>query len=371
MKKLVISRKDLKNNLKIIRKILNTPGKDDFGNVPRIIAVVKGNGMGLGLIEYSKFLINNGIDFLAVANTEEAIALREAGIQEEILMLTPVSKEKEIFKLIKNKITLTISSKEQIETVEKIIKKDEIEACAHVKIDTGFGRYGFLYENLNDILEAFKMCDKLKITGTYTHFARPMDEKFTLKQFDRFLDVIQFLKKEGQAPGMLHCSESTAFLKYRIMNLNAVRIGSLVQGRTLVDVDGLVKIGQFKSNVQEIKNVPKGYNISYGNMYKTKKDMKIAVIPVGYMDGLNMRKDRDIFSLKENFLSVGIEIKKFFKDNSLKVIINNKKYNIIGRIGMYHCVVDITDGEDISVDDEVIFSIPPMQVNSMVRREYV
>ena len=87
MKKLVVSRKALKNNLKIVRKLLNDFGKDDSGSHPKIIAVVKGNGMGLGLVEYSKFLVNQGIEILAVANTEEALALRQAGIKEQILML--------------------------------------------------------------------------------------------------------------------------------------------------------------------------------------------------------------------------------------------------------------------------------------------
>ena len=162
MKKLTINRKDLKNNLKILRKILNSEGKDDVGNLPKIIAVVKGNGMGLDLIQYSKFLVNNGIEILAVANIEEAIQLRQAGIKEEILMLTPVLREKEILKLVENKITLTISSKEQIENIEKVAKDNE-EIRAHIKIDTGFGRYGFLDDNFKEILDAFKICDKIKI----------------------------------------------------------------------------------------------------------------------------------------------------------------------------------------------------------------
>lgn len=371
MKKLVVSRKALKSNLKIVRKMLGASGKDDSGNMPKTIVVVKGNGMGLGLIEYSKFLVNQGIEILAVANTEEALELRKAGIKEQILMLTPVSREKELIDLIENQITLTVGAKEQIESIEKIAKSKNIEVQAHMKIDTGFGRYGFLHSNQNDILEAFKMCEHLKIIGTYTHFARPIDEKFTNLQFDRFLEVIKFLKTQNQNPGMLHCSESTAFLKYPMMNLNAVRIGSLLQGRTLVHVPYLQKIGEFKTAVQEIKTVPKGYNISYGKMYKTKRETKIAILPVGYMDGFNMRKDRDIFSFKENFLSVGIEIKKFFKDNSLKVTIKGKKYNIIGRIGMYHSVVDITGSDDVFVNDEVEILVPPMQVNSMIRREYL
>ncbi len=342
MKKLTISRKDLKNNLKVIRTRLHSLGKDDAGNYPQIIAVIKGNGMGLGLVEYAKFLVNNGIDFLAVANTEEALALKEAGIEAPILMLTPITRERELMLLIEKEITLTISAKTQIEMIEKIATMQDRQVNAHIKIDTGFGRYGFLTTNRSDLLEAFKMCDKIKIRGTYTHFAKPMDETFTKKQFNQFMDVIQFLKQEGQEPGILHVSESTAFLKYPIMNLNAVRIGSALQGRTLVKVNGLTKIGQLKSSIQEIKNVPKGYNISYGKMYKTKKETKIAVVPVGYMDGLNMRKDRDIFSWKENIVSVGIEIKKFLKDNRLKVIIQGEKYPIIGRIGMYHSVIDIT-----------------------------
>ena len=110
----------------------------------------------------------------------------------------------------------------------------------------------------------------------------------------------------------------------------------------MLKVDGLQKVGQVKASIQEIKTVPKGYNISYGKMFRTKRETKIAVIPVGSSDGLNMRKDRDIFSFVENVKSVGIEIKKFFKDNRLKVSINGRKYNIIGRIVMYQAVVDIT-----------------------------
>ena len=145
MKKLVVSRKNLKNNLKIIRKILNAPGKDDSKKVPQIIGVVKGNGMGLGLIEYSKFLVNNGINFLAVANQEEIFALRKAGIKEEILMMTPVFREKELKKLAECNIIFCITSVEQIEKLEKIAHEKNIEIKAHIKIDTGFGRYGFLY----------------------------------------------------------------------------------------------------------------------------------------------------------------------------------------------------------------------------------
>lgn len=133
--------------------------------------------MGLGLVQYAKFLVNNGIDFLAVANLEEAIVLRQAGIETEILMLTPFSNEKELEKLIANQLTLTISSIEQLELVEKIGKKANAEIKVHVKIDTGFGRYGFLYENLQDILLLFKMCDTIQITRNVHSFCKTYGRK--------------------------------------------------------------------------------------------------------------------------------------------------------------------------------------------------
>ena len=365
MKKVVISKKDLKNNLKMIRADLTK--RDDNGNKVRLIAVVKDNGMGLDLIKYSEFLVDNGVDFLAVATVEEAIKLRQAGITVDILMLSPVNFKSELEVLIENKIIITIDNKKQIELCEKNFKDKNIRA--HIKIDTGFGRYGFLYDNKNEIVEAMKMCKNIKIEGMYTHFSKALDTKWTYEQFNRFLDVIAIVRKNGLNPGLLHCCNSTAFMLYKNMYLNAVRLGSIIQGRTLVGRKGLVKVGVFKTYIAEIKTVPKGYNISYGKNFKTRRETKIAVIPVGYVDGLNSKKNRDSFKLSENIVSALIEFKKVFKDNRIKVKINEKEYNVIGRLGMYHAVIDVTDS-DIDIGDEVIVDINPLNANSDVRREY-
>ncbi len=205
----------------------------------------------------------------------------------------------------------------------------------------------------------------------YTHFSKPNNEKWTRAQFSRFVKCIEMVKNAGYNPGIIHAAQSTAFFMYPEMRLDAVRIGSAFQGRTLMKVDGLVKIGTFKSIVAEIKTLPKGYNVSYGNIYKTKKITKIAVIPVGYVDGFNKEKLRDDFTLKNNLISIGMEIKKIFKDNSLKVKINDKYYKVIGRIGMYHSIVDITDSDDINIEDEVTLNITPLQTNDGIRREYL
>lgn len=367
MKKLEINSEDLKNNIEIVKKIASSnPNKK-----PVIIGVVKGDGIGLDLKEYTRFLVDNGIDFLAVSNYEEAIELRDAGINEKILLMTPISKKEELVELIDKDIILTVGCLNDLKSIEDCCDTSEKKVNVHLKIDTGLGRYGVVYTNIEEILEIFKECENVEIIGTYTHFSKPIDRKWTSLQFDRFMEVVEKIKRENYNPGILHCSASTAFLKYPNMHLDAVRIGSLFQGRTLIPVEGIKKIGVLKTNIMAIKDLPKGYHISYNKAYKTKRNTRIAVIPIGYMDGFNRNKLRDDYSFKNNIIAVGMEIKKIFKDNNLKVIINNKKYNVIGKLGMYHAIIDITGENNIKVGDIVCIDLPPLQTNEKIRREYV
>lgn len=369
MKRIEISKEDFKYNISALKNVIKNSKVDDNGNKVKVIAVVKANGVGLGLVPYSKFLIENGIRILAVANTSELVDLREAKLSSEIIMLTPTSDEKELKTLIENKATLTIGSMEELQKIEQILEKENLEINAHIKVDTGLARYGFLYEN-PEIIDCFEVAKRVHITGMYTHFSKPMDEKWTRIQFNRFLDVIAGVRSSGYDPGILHACATTAFLKYPDMYLNAVRLGSYFQGRVMVNNLGLKKLGVFKTNVQEIKNVPKGYTISYSNSYKVKRETRLATIPVGYMDGFGRKKVRDSFSFIDNVVSSLIEIRKIFRDNYYKVQINGKEYKVIGRIGMYHSEVDIT-GSDVKVGDEVIIkSISPLEASESIKREY-
>ena len=162
MNKLIISKKDLKSNLETIRKMKDKKCK--------IIAVVKANGMGLDLIKYSKFLINNNIKYLAVSEAEEAFLLRKNNITVDVLLLTPENNEKVLEKLIKNKITLTISSIQQLETIKNISLTLKQKPKIHIKIDTGMGRYGFDCLEFKNIVKVFENTDFLDVEGVYTHF---------------------------------------------------------------------------------------------------------------------------------------------------------------------------------------------------------
>lgn len=377
MKSLVINKEDLKHNIRIIKNIVKETGMQDNHKPIKLIAVVKGNGYGLGLIQYSKFLIDNGVDFLAVATVEEAIALREAKLQARILLLSSTAIKKEVELLIDNDIILTLGSKEAVEMAKRVAKSKQKKVQAHIKIDTGFGRYGFCYNEKEQILEALKDLENIQIEGTFSHFSLAFYEKneYTEEQFKRFIDVVEYLKQNKIETGILHICNSSAFLKFKHMRLNAVRIGSAFLGRiSIPNIYGLKKIAYLKSNVSEIKELQKGYNIGYSNAFTTKNKTKVAIIPCGYADGFNVREQRDMFRKRDKLRYIVRDIKDSFKDKSLYVEIktNSKEYTkckVLGRVGMYHITVDITE-KDVKIGDEVKLNVSPIFIQNTIRREY-
>lgn len=143
MKQLVINKEDLKHNINRIKDYTKEISND---NSYTIIGIVKGNGYGLGLNEYAKILKENGIEYLAVATIEEALTLSKANITPKILMLSPLYDKEELEEAVKNDIILTIDSEENAKMLNELAKKG-YNIKVHIKVDTGFGRYGFLYND--------------------------------------------------------------------------------------------------------------------------------------------------------------------------------------------------------------------------------
>ena len=281
--------------------------------------------------------------------------------------------EEDIKTLIKNKIILTIGSKEAGDAVEKIAGEINQKIRVHIKIDTGFGRYGFIYSKREEMVEQIKKWKNIKIEGTFSHFSLAFygKGKEAQEQFNRFMQCIEVLKMNEIETGILHICNSSAFLRFKDMHLNGVRIGSAFLGRLAIpNIWGLKKVGYLKSNVAEIKTLPKGYNIGYSNSYKTKKETKVAIIPCGYADGFNVKVDRDMFRPIDKLRYVIRDIKDGLKKQQLYVKINGEKCKILGRLGMYHVTADITE-KNIKIGDEAIFEISPMLVDSNIARKYI
>ncbi len=369
MNQVEINKMDLKYNIDKIFEKANE-SKKEGEKTTQIIAVVKINAYGLGLVPFSKYLLENGIDFLAVATPEEALLLRENEINCKIMLLTPVIEKNTLMRLVKEDIILTVGSNYEIDLINEIYDELNVKKIkAHLKIDTGFSRYGFLYNELEKIKDVF-INDKIDIQGMFTHFSKSLDDSWTNVQFDRFTKVAEYLKNNKIEPGMLHCCNSTAFFKHSKMHLDAVRIGSAWQGRMPNNIGNLKQVGTLKSRILEIRTVGRGTNVSYSNKFTTKRKTDLATIPLGYLYGINRTRERDTFSRCDNFKAALKELKNLFKTKRLKVEINGRQCDIVGRLGTLHAIIDVTDVE-CKVGDTVIIDASPVYIDENVKREYV
>ena len=332
MKQLVVNKEDLKHNINRIKDYTKKISNDDNYT---IIAVVKGNGYGLGLNEYSEVLVENGIKYLAVATFEEAIELRKKQKDVNILMMSPLYNKQELEETVKNNITIAIDSKENAEAVNELAHKG-YNIKVHLKIDTGFGRYCFIYDDYENILNTVQsLKPNVEIEGIFTHCsdAYRKNNKHTLEQFKRFTDVIEKLEANNIKIKLKHICNSPAILNYPEMHLTAARIGSAFVGRVCSENNiGLKKIGELEINIAEVKDIPKGFNISYLNSYKTKDKTRIAIIPIGYLEGYNVTQKTDMFRIVDKLRRALHELKSIFKKQKITVVINEKRYNVIGTI---------------------------------------
>lgn len=360
MKQYVIKTQDLIEN---ISKIKEKAGSS------RVIAVLKGNGYGIGLIEFATVLRDNGIDFFAVSELEEAEELREAGFENDILLLTASAVEDDIQRAIDLNVILAIGSEIAFERVADIAKNTERTVRAHLKIDTGFGRFGFTCDKADRAVECIKKYPNIAVEGVFSHFSFSFSDsrKDVEEQYLKFLSFTDVLEKNDIFL-MKHICNSCAFMQYKDMHLDGVRVGSAFLGRLpLTSNFGLKKIGTMRSNVIEIKNIPAGTHVGYANTYTAKKEMKIAVIPIGYKDGFGVEKSNDTFRfidilryMYHNFRSLGKKI---------TVRIGNREYPLIGRVSMCNIIIDIT-GADVKIGDIAEVNANPILVDRSVERVY-
>ena len=299
--------------------------KELVGNIT-LMPVIKANAYGTYINKRIDIL--NMFDIVAVATVDEGVELRQIGYNKEIFILNQPYKD-EINKIIKNNITIGLSSIEFLEELIKINKKIKV----HLEIETGMGRTGININNLNNFID--KLTPNIEVEGIYTHLSSAdIDYNYTNEQLDIFKKAIDIVKRKTNLK-YIHAAASNGIVNFKESYYNLVRVGIIMYGYPSAD-DTLHKIeikpiAKLKSKIVFLKTVPKNTSISYGRSYITNKETKVATIPIGYADGFR----REL-------------------SNKWYVLINNKKCPIIGKICMDSFMVDVTELDNVEVGDEVI-----------------
>lgn len=357
MKAYVVNQSDLQENIKIL--------KDTAGDTS-IYGVIKGNGYGLGLLPMALALRSGGIHRFAVTEVEDAIFLRENVFStEEILMMRATCLKDELLSLLANNVTVTVGSMECALIMEEVAAEAEKSFFCHIKVDTGMGRYGFHPNQLEEIKRIYTL-PHLQVTGIYTHFHTAFSsEKATRLQFAQFSGVIDALTAQGYAVGTRHCCNSSGFLKYPEMYLDAVRIGSALLGRLSFPCDiGLKRLGWCESQVELIREIPKGHSVGYGSAWTAKRPTKIAICGVGYYHGFGAAHQDDTFRFIDCLRGVLHYVKAFLKRQTIYVQVNGTPAPVLGHIGMVQTICDVTD-IPCQIGDPIRLEINPLMVKGM------
>lgn len=356
MSRYIIDKKLLEENIKLIK---------DKAKVD-LIGVVKGNGYGFGIKEFTCVLKENGIKTFAVTETDDINELREVLDKEDILVMRSTGIESEAEIIAKNNCIATIGSLNSAKVMNDVSKKLDIVTRCYLKIDTGMGRYGFMPSEVEDAIKCYSF-ENLRFIGAYTHFSSAFtNTQLTKAQLELFKDTMKQIEKSGKDIGILHASNSPALLNVEGVCLDSVRIGSAFTGRVITKSNiKLNKIGSLEADVIEIKTVPSGYCVGYNGLYKTKRETKIAIVPIGHYDGFGITKEKEIADLR----SVLSQFKKYLNKKQMYVKIDDRMYSVIGEIGLSHTAVDVT-GSDVKIGDTATVDISPLMVNPRIPRIY-
>lgn len=305
----------------------------------KMIGVIKTDGYGHGSVPIAKLLERKEYLYgFAVASPEEGFILRKAGIMKPIMVLGytfPYAYEE----MIQKDIMPTVFRMDMAEQISEVAKRIGKTAKIHIKTDTGMGRIGIL-PNDEGIAFAKKVdaLEGLEIEGVFTHFAKAdeLDKTFTKRQLQLFKDFTDRLKEEGISYRIRHCSNSAGILEIKEANMDVVRAGISLYGLWPSDevehsVINLKPALSLHSHVVFIKEVPSGTPISYGGIYVSDSNRKIATIPVGYGDGYPR----------------GLS-------NQGYVLIEGRKAPIVGRVCMDQFMVDVTDISGVREGSEVV-----------------
>lgn len=359
----------VKHNLQEVQTLL--AGK------ARLIAVVKANAYGHGAEETARILCQNGVDFLAVSFYYEAMQLREAGINADILVFSPVMSEADADVSIKNQLTLTIGSDDDRELLERVSAELNMPVKIHLKIETGLARFGLNEEEAVRVCQQLSVNEKIQVEGIYSHTADPTSYEYTARQFQRFMQVVKRLEREGFGIPIKHIANSAVVLRSPDMYLDAVRIGTLLSGQHPIgNFFTRLQLQDpfcFKSRIISIQTREKGSSLGYYRSFRLKQTARIAVIPVGFHDGLAVEvanKPRGFVDMLKKLAKIVLGYFNISRFN-LYVTIKGKNYPIRGKVFMQMALLEIPLDDDVKIGDEVVVPVRKTLVSRDIMRLYI
>lgn len=325
----------LEINLDVLEYNLNY-FKQKLSKEIELMAVIKANAYGHGVIPIVKHLQILGVKYFAVAFLDEAIQLRKAGILSSVLVMghTP---ESGIELAIQHSISLTVYTFDVLEQMNKVGEELNKKVKVHIKVDTGMGRIGLKPDEVNNYYQEIKNYPWIEIEGLYTHFATSdeKDKTFTDQQYQLFQKIISEDKGLEKIP-LRHVSNTAAISDLPNYSQSIARLGIGLYGLlpsqdVSILPEDIKPIMSLKTKVVLVKTINEGQTVSYGATFKAEKQTKVATLPLGYADGLSRRLS-----------------------NIGQVLIHGTRAPIIGRICMDQTMIDVSKISNVQIGDEVV-----------------
>ena len=322
-----IDREALASNVKQIKRLLSPQTE--------LMAVVKADAYGHGAVRVAQTVLREGASWLATATLLEGIQLRQAGIDAPILILGATNTPAEIAAIAEWNLQPTLGNPQQALVFSETLATLGQSLPVHLKLDTGMSRLGTLWNSATEFVGLVQQLPNLHIASIYSHLATADEPDPTVmrQQQERFEEAIALIKAMGISP-RLHLANSAATLSDRRLHYDLVRVGLALYGlypaphlrSRLV----LKPVLQVKARVTQVKTILAGTGVSYGYTYITKRETRLAVVGIGYADGV----PRNL-------------------SNRLQVLIRGQLVPQVGAITMDQLMLDVSQIRDLQAGEEV------------------
>lgn len=346
--------------------------KSEINSQTMIMGVVKGNAYGHGSIEIAK-AISKDVDYLGVGVLDEAIELRDNNITSPIFLMGPTNDFEAVYNY---NITIGVCSLAQLEELVRWTALNNKNIKYHIKVETGMNRFGVEYGQLNQAVKLIEKSSYTKLEGVYSHFATTYknNKQYVIDQKNRFDKFVDFFNSRYDNI-IYHIANSENTIDYKEAHYNMVRLGNALYGPCNSKKHiGLKKIANIKAKIIYTKYVKAGESIGYANSYKSKKNMTLGIVPIGFYCGMGLIKKPIGSKLFATIIYYLKEIYRYLFRSKTVIYYMGKPLEILGRPNMQYTIVNLSEvpnEQKEQKDIEVDIKISPIFIKEHIKRTYI